>query len=699
MSSHYWAYISYSHKDEKWAKWLHDAIETYQVPRQLIGKKTNGQIIPNRLIPIFRDRTELPSSSDLGDVLDKALRESKFMIVLCSPSAAGSQWVNEEILRFKRLGKESRILALIIDGDPNAGECFPDSLIHRLNESGDLTPEIIEPIAADVRPNQDGKSNAKLKLISGMLSVGFDELKQRDLQRKYFRMMALTAFAVVITLITSSLSIYAFLKSRDAERRRDQSEELIGFMLGDLQDKLSQVGSLELLDSVGDQALDYFVSLEETDITDETLAKRAKAMRLIGDIRISQGRLPDGIVAFEESLLLDRELLSRNPNDANQIYNIAQSHYWVGYANWRTGNLEFADKNFQLYLQFAAQLVQLDATNDEWQMELSYAFSNLGTLAIAKGDYEHALSHFSRSANIIEDLMKVKPSDPNLMYELGSLISWLGSANQYSGNLTEAKDLFHEQVSMAQQLVKLDADNTIWQVNLANALILFGNSQLMIGGVAGATRSFTQARKLAANLTKRDPENRLWQSLRARSEMHHGITLLSENGNRDALSYFETSVDINRELTMVDAKQRIWQMQFAESLLFLSIAQQNRGDFIASMATAQEAGNIFDYRTDAYDTSELRWKLLSARSALQLGRAYSVLDEKESAIREWQVAYDILYPISRESLDLRVLDPLFEVTTYLGRTSIAEETAKLLLKMEYRNPLFLAKCGDLCFAT
>lgn len=62
----YWAFISYSHADEAWARWLHKALETYTVPRRLVGGPHPDGRIPQRLYPVFRDRDELPSSHELG---------------------------------------------------------------------------------------------------------------------------------------------------------------------------------------------------------------------------------------------------------------------------------------------------------------------------------------------------------------------------------------------------------------------------------------------------------------------------------------------------------------------------------------------------------------------------------------------------------------------------------------------------------
>jgi hypothetical protein len=129
----YQAFISYSHRDERWARWLHKGLETYRIPTRLVGQTTPAGPIPRRLTPIFRDRDELPSATDLSAKVEEALRASANLIVICSPQAAASRWVGEEILAYKRLGRASRIFCLIVAGEPNASAvsvrdaepCFP----------------------------------------------------------------------------------------------------------------------------------------------------------------------------------------------------------------------------------------------------------------------------------------------------------------------------------------------------------------------------------------------------------------------------------------------------------------------------------------------------------------------------------------------------------------------------------------------
>ena len=190
----YWAFISYSHADAKWGDWLHDALETYRVPSRLV-KKRSPTPVPKRIFPVFRDREELASSASLGENIQTGLRQSRSPVVICSPRAAASRWVNEEIKLYKSMGREDRVFCLIVDGEPNARpgsdttECFPVTL-----------REPAEPIAADAREGKDGKRNALLKLIAGIIAVPYDELRQRERQRRVrqrLRRAALTLAAVL----------------------------------------------------------------------------------------------------------------------------------------------------------------------------------------------------------------------------------------------------------------------------------------------------------------------------------------------------------------------------------------------------------------------------------------------------------------------------------------------------------------------
>ncbi|RZA21418.1 MAG: toll/interleukin-1 receptor domain-containing protein [Lysobacteraceae bacterium] len=231
----YHAFISYSHADARWAAWLHRNLESYRLPSRLRGGQGDHGPLPERLSPIFRDREDLSSSGHLGPQIQQALVASEALVVVCSPGAVRSPWVESEIREFKRLGRGDRIYGFIVEGEPNADdarECFPRALRFDPDASGEFT-EAANPVAADARPGKDGKSLARLKLLAGLFGLPLDTLRQREAQRRHRRMAAITALAVLVMLATSILAVQAVIARNAAERRQKQAEALVDFMLGD----------------------------------------------------------------------------------------------------------------------------------------------------------------------------------------------------------------------------------------------------------------------------------------------------------------------------------------------------------------------------------------------------------------------------------------------------------------------------------
>jgi tetratricopeptide (TPR) repeat protein len=273
--------------------------------------------IPKQLAPIFRDRHELAAASDLGEENEEAIAGSRFLIVLCSMSAAKSRWIDEEIACFKRLHREDRILAAIIDGEPfasddpghEAEECFPAALRVHFDRRGRPTGQRAEPIAADLRDGGDGRKMGLLKIAAGMMGVGLDDLAQREAQRRHRRLYAITAASVAGMMVASGLA-YTAIDARDEARdQRREAEGLIGFMLGDLRDKLEPVGRLDVLDAVGARALAYYEKQDKTSLSDEALAQRSKALTLIGKIAASRGDLDGALRRYREALAGTAEAL------------------------------------------------------------------------------------------------------------------------------------------------------------------------------------------------------------------------------------------------------------------------------------------------------------------------------------------------------------------------------------------------------
>lgn len=454
----YRAFISYSHRDKAWADWLHKALETYRVPSRLVGTTTAHGTIPRRLNPVFRDREELASATDLGRKVNEALAQSENLIVLCSPASAASRWVNEEVLAYKRMGRGERIFCLIVKGEPNATnmpgreaeECFCPALRFRLDANGQPTHERTEPIAADARAGKDGKANAKLKLIAGMLDVGFDALKQREQRRILRRMAAVTAVAVAVMAITIVLAVFALISRHDAviaqqaaQRRQKQAEGLVNFMLGDLNDKLAQVSRLDIMQAVDDRALAYFRSLPNTDVTPEALAQRAKALEKIGSVRLDSGNLAGALDAYRASTQISARLAAEKPADSDRQVAYSRTLAFIGMVHWSQGKLEAAQHDWET----ARQVLQLSLRRAPDALpvleQLTFLDNDIGHVLAARGQPDAAVDLTRERLKLDEKLVAAKPDNIQYMSDLGGAHNELGRLALQRGDLASAIAEYH----------------------------------------------------------------------------------------------------------------------------------------------------------------------------------------------------------------------------------------------------------------
>ena len=386
----YKAFISYSHSDEKWATWLHKSLENYKVPKPIVGKETAMGEIPARLAPVFRDRDELPSATNLGELLTQSLVDSGTQIVICSPAAANSHWVNEEILTYKRLGRSNRIFCLIVDGEPWASnkpgqedqECFPPALRFEMGDDGVLSDISAEPIAADARDQGDGKPNAKLKLISGMLGVGFDALKQRELHRRQQRMAVITTAAFVGMAITSGLAFTAYLARIEAEEQRNRAEaeaetakQTTNFMVGlfSVSDPSESLGNTITAREILDKGAERI----DTELTDQPEIQ-ATLMDTMGTVYKSLGLYDAAAPLIAKSVERRRSIFG----DDHLV--VAQSLNHLGEVQALKAEYDAAEKNLRDALAVRRELLGNQAP------EVAETLTQLAYVLTEKGDYAAA---------------------------------------------------------------------------------------------------------------------------------------------------------------------------------------------------------------------------------------------------------------------------------------------------------------------
>lgn len=212
----YYAFISYNHKDSREVKSLHRKIEGYRIPKAI--RKGTIPELPKKIKPVFLDSDEADSGKSLNEVMLNNIRDSKSLIVVCSPNSAESKYVNFEVDTFKNINKDRKIIPYIIAGSPSPNNsepnCYPPSL------DKEITGASIQEL---------GKQKAFVKVVAGIFDINFDKLwdrhKRRERQRKIIWASAVT---IIIGLFIGVLMYARYIQYlKEATINYEKASKLI----------------------------------------------------------------------------------------------------------------------------------------------------------------------------------------------------------------------------------------------------------------------------------------------------------------------------------------------------------------------------------------------------------------------------------------------------------------------------------------
>lgn len=518
----YTAFISYSHKDAVFVKRLHRYLETYSVPKHLIGGTGKFGPVRSTLAPIFRDQDDLSVDGDLSQTILNALRSTDVLIVVCSPDAAQSRWVNEEILTFKRLartrGVAPRIYPILVSGEPFAShlprreheECLPEALRFALGDDGQLTETIEEPLAADMRGNTHERRQGRTKLIAALLGVGLDEIVQRDLARQRRRVTQVTAGAAIALLTMGTLTGLAMDARKDAETRRGDAEGLIEFMLTDLKDELELAGRLDALKVVGEKAAGYYDGYALSDHDADALGRRARVFHFLGEVANSQADIDMASDYFNRAYEATAELLDQNPDSPDRIYDMAQSAFWRASPYYFSGRLDEARPLIQDYITLAERLNTAEPTTNRGQMEPAYAYQNMGILEFRQNKLATALALMNKSYALKKRVADNNNSENKFQIELSQTLSWRSKVHAQMGNLKTAQQDIEEKIQIIDTLLRRDPLHRPGQIQMASALESLADFEDYSGQTDKALNLRLQSIDILEELVQADPDNSDW---------------------------------------------------------------------------------------------------------------------------------------------------------------------------------------------
>ncbi len=562
----YRAFLSYSHRDQDIAKRLHREVESYRIPTKLVGKETAVGKVPRRLRPIFRDREELPASGDLSAELSAALRQSMFLVVICSPAAAKSRWVNEEILQFKRIHGDNRVLALVVDGEPHASsiegmshrECFPEALRFQTGPDGQPSEEPAEPIAADYRREGDGPRLATQKLIAGLTGLKLDELVRREAQRRIARATRLSSAALAGMVLTGGLAFYAntLRIEADAQRAVAQQEAAAAQAASDF-----LVGTFELSNPATDNP---------RTITALTILSRSadRARSDLADQPVIQARLIATLARAYNNLSLFAEARAAIESSMPAINRAgpdgARTLLVLASVQSKQGELDAALST----VTKAMDLLGPDLTSNldlRAQAELTRGriYTSTTNIKAATAAFDRALTFYRKNKKTTPREMAVA------LNNRGLLLSDDGRFDEAETSLTEALQLYRQSLG----------DN---HLATGKAWFALAQNSYNAGKLEVARRQVAEALRIQRGVL--DPDNAiLGDTLSMQGQILEGLKLLpqAESSLREAVAIYRAAFDRPHYLIGI-------------ADVYLALIESERGKTDAALATLRDAKLNYD---------------------------------------------------------------------------------------------------------
>ena len=618
--------------------------------------------MPRTLRPIFRDREDFPAGHSLTEQTLAALEASQFLIVLCSPNAAKSQYVNEEIRRFKALGRGDRVIPVIVEGEPGdpQRECFPPALRFKLGADGALSDEREEPIAADARPQHDGKEIAKQKVVAGLLGLGLDEIVRRAERARRRRNRVWAALAGVFLLLAvaaTGSAVYAWhqLKTNEAflNATLKRATEIVDAAVAQAEKySVPRTATLELLrqaEGLFDDMARYsrptpelryrkawmliqfarnYAILGDTgkqrerahealrvlsglaaEKPDDVAYQRdlAVAHDEVGDVLVAQGNLQEALNSLRASLAIKERLAKAAPDDAASQHALSVSYTRIGDVLVAQGRLLDALKSLRDGLAIRERLARAHPDNTAWQRDLAASYHRIGDVQLVQGDLQAALQSFRDALAIAERLAIAEPDRLASQSLLATSYDLVGYALVAQGNLPEALRSYRDSLAIRERLAKADPNNTVWLHGLSGSYLNVGDVLVAQGHLAEALQSFHAGLALAERLAKADPANATWQFDLGVAHERVGDVLKGQGELAAAMKAYEVQRAIIERLTKTDPNNAGWLRGLLVSHIKIGDVLVAQGDLAQSGWLTRTLTTSRGYGTSPSATTRLRW--------------------------------------------------------------------------------------------
>lgn len=390
-------FISYSRKDKEFARSLEKALESYKPPKDLN--------VPHKNLVVFRDEGDF-TGVEYHESIERHLGGSTKMILICSPHARNSSYVNEEVSRFVRTKGVSNVIPLLLSGIPNnearSGQeyemAFPDALLEVME-----MPIAVNYIGLDAKRDRVDKGSfygSWCTLLANFYNLTRSEIEQRDKKRQarvWFKAISMITVVIVALL---ALSVFAWISRGEAIGQRKLAEEQRAEAVR--QSKLAKEQRAEAVRQSKLAEEQKGEAVRQRQLADEQRTVALKAFyQLTYKIPLELEKFPRTEKIREnlvrESIGYLDELQKLTPESLDIKRELATNHRLLGAILEKVGRFQEALEEYRTSASFYEPMLRQEPTNAFWYRDLFVSYYNSGRMLDKLGDKQGACKEFLKS--------------------------------------------------------------------------------------------------------------------------------------------------------------------------------------------------------------------------------------------------------------------------------------------------------------
>jgi tetratricopeptide (TPR) repeat protein len=445
------------------------------------------------------------------------------------------------------------------------------------------------------------------------------EAESRRMERvRRKRVLSAIAGVLGLVLLLSVFAGYSFVQWQRAEEQTRKAEQRKQAMMDAIKRVTSAVDRLLQRPDTSDLAREIFES----------------NVALLAPLMVQEDESP--------------EVLREKAFNFNRMGDV-----WMKFGDLGKARDAYRDA-YQYTLEIRERLAGQDASNTEWQRDLSVSYEKIGDVLSAQGDLAGALKAFRASLEIRERLAGQDPSNTGWQRDLSLSLGKIGEVNYTMGILGDALANYQESLAILRRLAMQDPSNSQWRRDLALSLVKIGEVNYTMGILGNALANYQESLAILRRLAMQDPSNSQWQrdlslSLGKIGEVNYTMGILG-----DALANYQESLAILQRLATQDPSNAQWQRDLAVSHNKIGDVLSAQGDLAGALKSFRDGLEMAE-RLAGQDPSNAQWQRDLAVSHINLGTVSEKQGKKAEARGYYGKARDILLLMREKHPDWAVI--------------------------------------------